>query len=112
MERRAQLARVDVHRTGFSLQQRGWEGGQGWVPWPLTEESASWEGGWSVLGCPLACFPVTDLISQGGFRNKDHGCSSPPPWLVLPKGLSEGLVSPLGLTRTPCVQQNCRLLPV
>lgn len=44
MERRAQLARVEVHRTGFSLQQRGWEGGQGWVPWPLTEESASWEG--------------------------------------------------------------------
>ena len=49
VERRAQLARVEVHRTGFSLQQRGWEGGQGWVPWPLTEESASWEGGWSVL---------------------------------------------------------------
>ena len=31
VERRAQLARVEVHRTGFSLQQRGWEGGQGWV---------------------------------------------------------------------------------
>lgn len=49
MKRRAQLARVEVHRIGFSLQQRGWEGGQGWVPKPLTEESASWEGGWSVL---------------------------------------------------------------
>lgn len=33
------------------------------------------------------------------------------PWLVLPKGLGEGIVSSLGPTCTLCVQQNCWLLP-
>ena len=42
-------------------------------------------------------------------RSQDHGHSSPPPWSVLPKGLSEGLVSPLD--HPMCSAELCGLLP-